>query len=65
MFLLQRIKVRSMKSKNMRKELLLIGNGAHSLAIQILGDQEDAADAVHDAFAAVLAKPESYDPDKS
>ena len=45
----------------MRQELVHLGNGAHALAIQILGNSEDAADAVHDAFAAVLEKPESWD----
>lgn len=45
----------------MRQELVHLGNGAHALAIQILGNSDDAADAVHDAFAVALAKPESYD----
>lgn len=45
----------------MRQELVHLGNGAHALAIQILGNSEDAADAVHDAFATVLEKPGSYD----
>ena len=45
----------------MRQELVHLGNGAHALAIQILGDSDDAADAVHDAFASVLEKPGSYD----
>jgi len=53
-----------MKNSDMRNELLNIGNGAHALAIQILGNREDAADAVHDAFISVLARPEAYDPDK-
>ena len=38
----------------MKQELAQLGNGAHALAIQILGNRDDAADAVHDAFAAVL-----------
>jgi RNA polymerase sigma-70 factor (ECF subfamily) len=50
-----------MEKAQMRQELVHLGNGAHALAIQILGNSEDAADAVHDAFAAVLARPESYD----
>ena len=45
----------------MRQELVHLGNGAHALAIQILGNSEDAADAVHDAFASVLEKPGSWD----
>ena len=45
----------------MRQELVHLGNGAHALAIQILGNSDDAADAVHDAFASVLEKPESWD----
>lgn len=46
----------------MRQELAQLGNGAHALAIQILGNPEDAADAVHDAFATALARPGAYDP---
>ncbi|MDX1499368.1 MAG: sigma-70 family RNA polymerase sigma factor [Woeseiaceae bacterium] len=45
----------------MRQQLARLGGGAHALAIQILGNSEDAADAVHDAFAVVLAKPGAYD----
>jgi len=41
--------------------LAQLGGGAHALAIQILGNADDAADAVHDAFETVLAKPDSYD----
>ena len=48
----------------MRNELVDLGHGAHVLAIQILGNVDDAADAVHDAFARVLARPEAYDPGK-
>lgn len=44
----------------MRQQLAQLGAGAHALAIQILGNPDDAADAVHDAFATALAKPESY-----
>ena len=46
---------------NMRQQLAQLGGGAHALATQILGNTEDAADAVHDAFASVLAKPDAYD----
>ena len=45
----------------MRQQLAQLGNGAHALAIQILGNPDDAADAVHDSFARVLAKPGAYD----
>ena len=48
----------------MRSELVELGHGAHVLAIQILGNVDDAADAVHDSFARVLARPEAYDPGK-
>jgi RNA polymerase sigma-70 factor (ECF subfamily) len=44
----------------MRQQLAQLGGGAHALAIQILGNPDDAADAVHDAFATVLAKPEVF-----
>ena len=45
----------------MREQLLQLGGGAHALAIQLLGNVEDARDAVHDAFAVVLGKPDAYD----
>jgi RNA polymerase sigma-70 factor (ECF subfamily) len=45
----------------MRQQLAQLGGGAHALAIQILGNPDDAADAVHDAFATVLAKPQAFD----
>lgn len=48
----------------MRQELAHLGGGAHALAIQILGNADDAADAVHDALATALSKPDSYDADK-
>ena len=50
-----------MEITDMRQELAQLGGGAHALAIQILGNPDDAADAVHDAFAKVLSRPESYD----
>jgi len=53
-----------MKTDDMRKELILLGNGAHALATQMLGSADDAADAVHDAFATVLHRPEVYDASK-
>ena len=45
----------------MQHELVQLGGGAHALALQILGNVDDAADAVHDAFATALAKPNAYD----
>ena len=53
-----------MKNNDMREELAELGGGAHALAIQLLGNTDDAADAVHDAFAKVLARPESFDRNK-
>lgn len=48
----------------MQQELVKLGGGAHALAIQILGNVDDAADAVHDAFASVLSQPGAYDRSK-
>jgi RNA polymerase sigma-70 factor (ECF subfamily) len=45
----------------MRQELVQLGQGAHALAIQMLGNVDDAADAVHDAYVSVLARPQAYD----
>ena len=53
-----------MRKNAMRQQLAQMGSGAHALAIQILGNPEDAADAVHDAFAVVLRKPDAYDASK-
>jgi DNA-directed RNA polymerase specialized sigma24 family protein len=50
-----------MKTDDMRHELAHLGGGAHALATQILGNADDAADAVHDAFATVLGRPGAYD----
>ena len=49
-----------MKKYNMQKQLIQLGNGAHAMATQMLGNTDDAADAVHDVFAKVLRKPEAY-----
>ena len=49
---------------NMRQELVQLGGGAHALAIQILGNADDAADAVHDALTTALSRPETYNADK-
>ena len=48
----------------MRTELAQLGGGAHALAIQILGNADDAQDAVHDAFATALGNPGAYDSGK-
>jgi RNA polymerase sigma-70 factor (ECF subfamily) len=53
-----------MKTDDMRHELVLIGGGAHALAIQILGNADDAADAVHDSLEKVLRQPQAYRPEK-
>jgi RNA polymerase sigma-70 factor (ECF subfamily) len=50
-----------MKKSDIRQELANLGSGAHVLAFQILGNSDDAADAVHDAFARVLARPGAFD----
>jgi RNA polymerase sigma-70 factor (ECF subfamily) len=50
-----------MKTYDMRQQLVQLGNGAHALATQMLGNVDDAADAVHDSFAKALRKPEAYD----
>jgi len=49
------------RETDMRDQLATLGNGAHALAIQILGNRDDAADAVHDAFAQALARPQAWD----
>ncbi len=53
-----------MNSNKMRQELVYLGAGAHTLAIQILGNSEDAADAVHDSLTTALERPAAYDPRK-
>lgn len=45
----------------MQQQLVQLGNGAHALATQMLGNADDAEDAVHDAFAKALGRPEAYD----
>lgn len=49
-----------MKKPDMRRQLLQLGNGAHALATQILGNADEAQDAVHDAFVKVFRQPGSY-----
>lgn len=61
MYLAVRIFPEAGEKDTMRQQLAQLGGGAHALAIQILGNADDAADAVHDAFETVLAKPGCYD----
>jgi RNA polymerase sigma-70 factor (ECF subfamily) len=49
-----------MKKQDMRNQLVQLGNGAHALALQMLGNTDDATDAVQDAFVKVLNKPGAY-----
>ena len=49
-----------MKNSEMRQQLVELGNGAHALATQILGNADDAHDAVHDSFLKVLRQPDAY-----
>jgi len=53
-----------METQDMQRELAQLGGGAHALAIQIMGNAEDAADAVHDAFEVVLTEPDRFDSEK-
>ena len=48
----------------MQHELAHLGNGAHAFATQMLGSADDAADAVHDAIATALKRPEAWDASK-
>jgi len=50
-----------MNNQDMRNQLVQLGNGAHALALQMLGNTDDATDAVQDAFVKVLNKPDAYD----
>jgi RNA polymerase sigma-70 factor (ECF subfamily) len=53
-----------MNMDDMRHELVHLGGGAHALAIQILGNVDDAADAVHDALTTALDRPGAYQAEK-
>jgi RNA polymerase sigma-70 factor (ECF subfamily) len=50
-----------MKNQDMRNQLAQLGNGAHALALQMLGNTDDATDAVQDVFVKVLDRPGAYD----
>jgi RNA polymerase sigma-70 factor, ECF subfamily len=52
-----------MKSREMKQQLIQLGNGAHALATQMLGNADDATDAVHDAYVKVMNKPGAYKAD--
>lgn len=53
-----------MKKYDMQQQLVKLGNGAHALATQMLGNADEAADVVHDAFARALSSPAAYDSGK-
>jgi len=53
-----------MRNSDMQQELVQLGNGAHALATNMLGSRDDAADAVHDAYAIVLNRPAAFDSSK-
>lgn len=44
----------------MQSQLLQLGNGAHALALQLLGNPDDATDVVHDAIVKTLGKRGGY-----
>ena len=52
-----------MKRAQKLLELEKVGGGGHALAMQLLGNQDDAADVLQDALVAVL-RSQSFDPDR-
>lgn len=50
-----------MNTIDIQDELVSLGGGAHALATQILGNPDDAADAVQDALTTALSRPGAYD----
>lgn len=50
-----------MKKHEMQQQLVQIGSGAHALALQMLGNRDDATDVVQDAIVKTLKKPGGYD----
>ena len=52
-----------MKNHDMQQQLVQLGNGAHALATQMLGNANDATDAVHDAIVKALNQPGAYKAD--
>ena len=53
-----------MNINEMKHELVTLGGGAHALACNMLGNPDDASDAVQDAFTTVLGRPLAYDAEK-
>ena len=53
-----------MNINEMKNELVTLGGGAYALASSMLGNPDDASDAVQDAFTTVLGKPLAYDAQK-
>ncbi|RLA32131.1 MAG: RNA polymerase subunit sigma-70 [Gammaproteobacteria bacterium] len=53
-----------MNINEIKHELVTLGGGAHALASNMLGNPDDASDAVQDAFTTVLGKPLAYDAQK-
>ena len=51
------------KRAQMLLELEKVGTGGHALAMQLLRNQDDAADVLQDALVAVLGS-QSFDPDR-
>lgn len=50
-----------MKKHEMQQQLIQLGNGAHALALQMLGNPDDATDVVQDAIVKTLRKSGGYD----
>jgi RNA polymerase sigma-70 factor (ECF subfamily) len=50
-----------MNGHEMQTQLLQLGNGAHALALQLLGNADDATDVVQDAIVKTLAPRGGYD----
>ena len=48
----------------MQQQLIQLSPGAHALAIQLLGNREDAADAVQDSLTKVLANPGAWNAER-
>ncbi|MEM6638957.1 MAG: sigma-70 family RNA polymerase sigma factor [Pseudomonadota bacterium] len=52
------------RSKAFAEQLAQLGGGAHALATYLLGNRDDAADAVHDAIVNALRRPHAYNPEQ-
>lgn len=53
-----------MDKQQFQQELVALCDGAHVLAMQILGKREDALDVVQDAITSTLTRPEAYQAEK-